>query len=410
MKCSIVTIGTEILLGDIINTNSAYLSRKLAEHGIAVFSHHTVGDNPDRIQDTFKTAFKNCDTVITTGGLGPTEDDITREAVARFLGLELASDAKAQTEIAAFFEQRGRSMSPSNLKQAMFPEGSIICHNSRGTAPGAIASSNGKTVIMLPGPPFELELMFQNSVLPYIEKISSQVFRSRVIHFSDIGESEMNDRVKDLLDGKNPTVAPYAKTSGCQLRITAGAKDHDYAMKLIKPLEDEIVNRLPEYIYGYDDDTLESRAAELLKKLSMTISCAESCTGGMLSSTLVNYAGISDVFAGSVISYSNAVKIQELSVEESILEKNGAVSEECARAMVIGCAQKFNTDVAISITGIAGPGGATDDKPVGTVYTGLYINGQVSIRKLNMFGDRQRIRLRTVNSVLFNLVKELEKL
>ncbi|MDA3899515.1 MAG: competence/damage-inducible protein A [Spirochaetes bacterium] len=410
MNCSIVTIGTELLLGDIVNTNSAYISRKLAEYGVNVFAHYTVGDNMARILEVFDIAFRSCDTIITTGGLGPTEDDLTREAIAAYLGVKLVNDAESERGIREFFEKRNRSMSPSNLKQALFPESCIICANGRGTAPGAIVEHDKKTFIMLPGPPFELEHMFEKCIIPYIATKSSQVFKSRVIHFSGIGESEMNDQVSDLLAKyENPTIAPYAKSAACLLRITARASSLIDADKLIAPIEKEIVGRLGEYIFGFDEDTLESRVVDLLKQRRMTISCAESCTGGLLSAALVNCEGVSDVFSGSVITYSNKIKSQELLVDDEIFEKYGAVSTQCAEAMVLGCAEKFNTDIAVAITGIAGPDGGTEEKPVGRVYVAIYFKGEISVSQYDMPGDRMRIRMRTVNSVLFSLIKKLQE-
>jgi nicotinamide-nucleotide amidase len=408
LKAEILAVGTEILLGDIVNTNAHYLSKRLADLGISVYHQTVVGDNEKRLLNAYKLAFERADIVIATGGLGPTKDDLTKEIGAECFGKKLVLHEESLNYIKSFFERLNRPMSEGNRKQALFPEGSIILPNPNGTAPGCIIEEKNKILIMMPGPPKEMIPMFENSVVPYLQKFSDGVLVSKVLRVVGLGESAMAEKVQDIIDNQtNPTVAPYAKDNEAILRITAKGRTKEEAEKLIIPTEREIRERIGLDIYAEGETTLEAVVGEMLVKSNLTIATAESCTGGLLAGTLINYPGISSVFMEGAITYSNEAKMKRLGVKEETLEKYGAVSEETAREMAIGIAKASGTDIGISVTGIAGPGGGTDKKPVGLVYLGLYIKGEVKVKKLNQFGDRQKIRNRVVANALDWLRREL---
>ncbi|WP_040213764.1 competence/damage-inducible protein A [Clostridium polynesiense] len=410
MKAEIVAVGTELLLGDIVNTNAQYLSRELAALGISVYRQTVVGDNEERLLATFKDALSRCDLVITTGGLGPTDDDITKEIAAKFFNKELVFHEESWELIKGYFNKMEKEPGENNRKQAYFPKDAIILKNNNGTAPGAILKDeeNNKTIIVLPGPPAEMERMFKESVFPYLKRFRSSVFVSKVLRIAGIGESEAADKIKDILQGQtNPTIAPYAKQFDTTFRITASAESEEKAEEMIKPVEKQIRDRLGENVYGEGEVTMEEVVAKLLIDKNLTISVAESCTGGLLASRLINYPGISQVFVEGAVTYSNEAKMRRLGVKESTLEKYGAVSEETAREMAEGIAREAGTDIGVSTTGIAGPGGGTEEKPVGLVYAGLCINGVTKVKKLNYNGSRERIRNRTTAFVLDWIRREL---
>ncbi len=408
MKAEILAVGTEILLGDIVKTNSHYISQRLADLGISVYYQTVVGDNEERLYDAYKLAFERADIVIATGGLGPTKDDLTKEIGAKFFGKELVLHEESLDYIKNFFDRLNRPMSEGNRKQAIFPEGSTILANPNGTAPGCIIEENNKILIMMPGPPKEMAPMFEDSVVPYLQKFSDGVLVSKVLRVLGLGESAMAERVHDIIDNNtNPTVAPYAKDNEAILRITAKGKTKEEANQLILPIEQEIRIRIGHDIYAEGETTIDAVVGEMLVNRNLTIATAESCTGGLLAGTLINYPGISSVFMEGAITYSNETKIKRLGVKEETLENYGAVSEETAREMASGIARAANTDIGISVTGVAGPDGGTEEKPVGLVYIGLYIKGEVKVKKLRMFGDRQKVRNRTVVSALDWLRREL---
>ncbi|MCM0650314.1 competence/damage-inducible protein A [Clostridium swellfunianum] len=408
MRAEILAVGTEILLGDIVNTNSHYISKRLANLGISVYYQTVVGDNEDRLLKAYELAFSRADIVIATGGLGPTNDDLTKEIGARYFNKKLIIHEESLEYIKNFFERLNRPMSEGNRKQALFPEGAIILSNPNGTAPGCIVEEKNKILVMMPGPPKEMVPMFETSVVPYLEKFSDGVLVSKVLRVLGLGESAMAEKVIDILENsKNPTAAPYAKDYESILRITAKGKTKEEAERLIIPMEKEIRDRLELNVYAEGETTIENVVGEMLVSRNLTIATAESCTGGLLAGTLINYPGISSVFMEGAITYSNEAKMKRLGVKEETLNKFGAVSEETAREMAEGIAKAANTDVGISVTGIAGPGGGTEEKPVGLVYVGLYIKGEVKVKKLNMFGDRQKIRNRTVVNTLDWLRREL---
>ncbi|MBU3207947.1 competence/damage-inducible protein A [Clostridium algidicarnis] len=412
MKAEIIAVGTELLLGDILNTNAQFLSKELAILGIEVYHQTVIGDNGERLLEAFDEAFKRCDVVITSGGLGPTKDDITKEMAAKYFGKELTLNEEELKNIEKYFNKTGKKMTENNRKQAYFPKDDIILKNNNGTAPGAIMKGeNGGVIIVLPGPPKELIPMFKESVVPYLRNTTDSTLYSKVLRLFGIGESTMEDEIKDILESQtNPTVAPYAKELDLILRITSKAKNEEEAKKLIEPLEKQIRQRLPQYIYGENDDTLESVVGEKLIKENLTISSAESCTGGMLSARLVNVPSISKVFIEGAVTYSNQAKVSRLSVKKETLEKYGAVSKETAIEMAEGIAKTANTDIGISTTGIAGPDGGTNEKPVGLVYIGLYIKGNTLVKELNIKGNREKVRTRATIEALNFLRIELNKL
>jgi len=410
MKAEIIAIGTELLLGDIVNTNSQFLSRELAAIGIDVYHQEVVGDNEDRILQAFENAYKRSELIVTTGGLGPTQDDLTKEMAAKYFNKEMVLDEKSLESIENYFKLQGKELKGNNRKQAYFPSGSTILLNECGTAPGAIIEEDNKIMIILPGPPREMEMMFKTHVIPYLQKKTDNIIVSKTLRIFGIGESFMAEQVNHLItEGKNPTVAPYAKNVDVTLRITAKGKTQEECLKLIKPVEDEIRNILGENVYGEGEVTLEAVVSKLLCDKNLTISTAESCTGGMIAEKLISYPGISKVYLEGMVTYSNDAKIKRLGVNKETLDKYGAVSEQTAKEMVEGIARESGSNIAIITTGIAGPGGGTKEKPVGLVYIGLYVNGVTKIKEFNFQGDRDKIRVRTTMNALDWLRRELLK-
>ncbi|MCI1946504.1 competence/damage-inducible protein A [Clostridium luticellarii] len=402
MKAEILCVGTEILLGDIVNTNAQFISRQLANLGIEVFHQSVVGDNPDRLLEELENGFKRSDIIITTGGLGPTPDDLTKETGAKFFNRELILDKNSLENLKEHFSKMGRSYSKgNNIKQAYFPKGSKILPNPHGTAPGCAIEENGKIMIILPGPPKEVAPMFNNYVKPFLKKYSSKIIKSKTLRLCGIGEGVMAEMASDIIkNSTNPTVAPYAKEEDTILRITAEASTEDDALKLINPVEIQLKKIFGINIYGEDDIKMEEVLGKMLTDKKFTISSAESCTGGMIAAKLVNYPGISEVFKEGAVTYSNEAKINRLGVKKTTLDKYGAVSYETAREMAEGIAKTSNTDIGISTTGIAGPGGGSTEKPVGLVYMGLYIKGRVQAKKFQYFGSRNTVRKRATMSAL----------
>ncbi|MDI6617780.1 MAG: competence/damage-inducible protein A [Clostridiales bacterium] len=409
MRAEILSVGTELLLGDIVNTNAQYIARRLADNGVFVYYQTVVGDNPKRLSDALDIAFERADIVIATGGLGPTKDDITKEIGAKFFNRKLVLHEESLKKIEKHFKNMNRKMTDNNRKQAYLPEGCVIFPNANGTAPGCAIEGNNKIFIMLPGPPKEMAPMFEDEVMPYLSKYQDGVLVSKVLRVLGVGESNMEDSIKDLMDFQtNPTIAPYAKDGEAILRITAKARDKNEALGLIAPVEKQIRERLKDNIYGTGDAPIWDVVAKMLIDRKLTIAVAESCTGGMLASRLINYPGISDVFMEGAVTYSNDAKMRRLGVSAKTLKKYGAVSAETAREMAEGIARTANTDIGLSTTGIAGPGGGTFEKPVGLVYAGMYFKGVVKVEKMNIAGNRQNIRNRAVMNVLDFLRRELE--
>lgn len=408
MRAEIITVGTEILLGDIVNTNSQFLAKELANLGVEVYYQGTVGDNEDRLLESLEESLNRSDMVITTGGLGPTKDDLTKETAAKLFNQELVFHEESWCEIEAYFNKLGKVPTENNKKQAYFPKEAIVLKNNNGTAPGAILKKDNKTIIVLPGPPREMKPMFEESVKPYLQYLTDDILVSKTLRFYGIGESSLENAIIDIINEQsNPTIAPYAKDTEVTLRITAKAISEEVAMDLINPVIDKIEDRVGQYIYSQGESTLEDTVAEMLVNKNLTISVAESCTGGMVSSNLINYPGISSVFMEGCITYSNEAKMKSLGVKKETLDKFGAVSEETAREMAEGIARRYNTNIGISTTGIAGPEGGTKEKPVGLVYFGIYINGKIKAKRYIFNGSRQQVRLRATKTILNDLRLEL---
>ena len=410
MIAEILCVGTELLLGDIVNTNAQYLARRLSELGIFVYHQSVIGDNPERLKDAYKLAFSRSDLVITTGGLGPTKDDLTKEVAFEYFEKESVLHKESLKIIEGYFNKLGKPMSESNKKQAYFPEDAVILPNNNGTAPGCIIDEEGKILITLPGPPKEMKPMFEEAAVPYLLKYQDGILVSKVLRVIGVGESEAADMLSDIIDNQtNPTVAPYAKDGEVTFRITAKSHSEEEGYELIKPIEEKVRKILGDRVYGEGETSLEEVLAEMLVKNNLTIATAESCTGGMIAAKLINYSGISSSFLEGAVTYSNESKVRRLGVNKNTLETYGAVSSETAEEMVSGITKTSGADIGISITGIAGPSGGTEEKPVGLVYIGLSIKGEIIIKKLNLAGNRQKIRERATNIALDLLRRELLK-
>ncbi|NLZ33547.1 MAG: competence/damage-inducible protein A [Clostridiales bacterium] len=408
MKAEIIAIGTEILLGDIVNTNAQYLAKELAALGIDVYHQSVIGDNEERIMEGISKAFKNSEIVITTGGLGPTQDDITKEVGAKLFNKELVLHEESLDWLKKYLKTDDEYVVEANKKQAYIPKDSIVLKNNYGTAPGIIINENNRILIILPGPPKEMKKIFEEYVRDYLKDITGNIIKSKTIRMFGIGESVMAKKVDHIIkNAKNPTVAPYAKESDVIIRITAKAHSEEECNKLIRPVYEEIKSILGEYIYGEDEDSLEKVVANMLCAKQMSIASAESCTGGLIAASLVSYPGISEVFMEGVVTYSNEAKISRLGVKEETLNKYGAVSKETAEEMAVGIAKTAKTDIGVSTTGIAGPSGGSEEKPVGLVYIGLYIKGKTVVKKFNFNGDREQVRRRATLNALNMIRKEL---
>lgn len=394
MTAEIICVGTELLLGNIVNTNAAFLSEKLAYLGINCYFQTVVGDNRDRLLSVINTALSRADILIFSGGLGPTEDDLTKETVAEALGKKLIRDKWAEQEIVDYFALRGRIPTDNNWKQADVIEGCEILYNKNGTAPGIFVSEGEKTVILLPGPPLELKSMFTDSVMPKLQQKCGQVFYSQTVKIVGPGESSVETQILDMLNTQeNPTIAPYAKTGEVHLRVTARAKDEKEAREKTAPVVEELYRRFGNAVYTTDaDETLEMALTKLLIKKKYTMTTAESCTGGMIAARMVNAPGVSAVLKSGFITYANEAKEELLGVSHDTLEKFGAVSRETAEEMAEGAVKAAHTDVAVAVTGIAGPDGGTKEKPVGLVYIGVNVRGNVEVREYHFSGSRQKIR------------------
>ncbi|MBE7027478.1 MAG: competence/damage-inducible protein A [Ruminococcaceae bacterium] len=405
MNGEIIAVGTELLLGNIVNTNAQFLSEELSNIGINVYYQTVVGDNRQRLEDVIKGALSRADLLILTGGLGPTDDDLTKETVAHLLGLDMYLHKESQEHIESYLNKK---ISQSNLKQAYIPQGAIILKNDNGTAPGIIIENGEKIIILLPGPPKEMAPMFSQKVKPYLEKKSPYVMRSKILRLFGIGESSIGDKIKDLMQSDNPTVAPYAKDNETILRVTARAASREEADNLNSELIKEIDKRLGEFIYSYDGTSLNVVCAQKLIEKNITIAAAESCTAGLFTATLAEIPGISSVLSESVVTYANEAKEKYLGVKHETLERFEAVSEETAKEMAIGIREHSKADIGISITGLAGPDGGTEEKPVGLVYIGISTDDGTKTYELKLIGrDRNKIRHAAVMNALSIVYKSL---
>jgi nicotinamide-nucleotide amidase len=396
----VISVGTELLLGDILNSNAQYLAQQLAQLGIAHYYQSTVGDNPDRLQATIEKAASRANLIICTGGLGPTPDDLTTETIAATFGVPLVEHAEVWADIQAKFAQRGRTLTDNNRKQALQPEGAAILPNPVGTAPGMIWSPQPEVLILtFPGVPTEMKRMWQDTAVPLLRSRgwATAMIISRTLRFWGVSESALAEKVSNFFDSENPTVAPYANWGEVKLRIAAKAKTPDRAATLIAPIEAQLRAIGGIDCYGADDDSLATVVGQQLHHRQETLAVAESCTGGGLGAMLTAVAGSSTYFMGGVIAYDNAVKVKLLGVEATALAREGAVSEIVAQQMAAGVRDRLGTTWGLSITGVAGPGGGTADKPVGCVYVGIAgPNGTEAVRY--QFGDRGREWIRQVSA------------
>ena len=412
MTVELISVGTEILLGNIVNTNAAYLSEKCALLGLSCFHQSVVGDNEERMEEAIRLAVSRSDIVILGGGLGPTKDDLTKEVTAKVFGRELYEDAHVKECIQDYFKRmRSKEVTSNNWKQALVPEGAIVVDNYNGTAPGLIIEDkeNGKTAILLPGPPNELKPMFENDIYPYLNQLQPEGIYSSMVKIAGIGESKVESEITDLMDAQsNPTIAPYAKTGEVHLRVTAKAESEEKANELMKPVVDELFRRFGDNIFTTKEEvTLEEAIVELLVAKNMTLTTAESCTAGLLAGRIMNVAGASSVYNEGHITYSNEAKERILGVKHETLEEYGAVSPQTAHEMAVGSAKAASADAAVSVTGIAGPGGGTPEKPVGLVYVGCYVNGNVRVEEYRFTGNRAKNREYAVVRALTLLREEL---
>lgn len=408
-SAEILCVGTEILIGDIINTNSAYISKKLASLGINQYYQAVIGDNPKRLEKKINEALERCDLLIMTGGLGPTYDDLTKETAAKCMRREMYLHERSLERMERYFSNRKLVMSDTNKKQAYIPEGSVVFDNNHGTAPGLAIEDEirNKIIIMLPGPPNEMIPMFEESVEPYLKQYSEMIFYSKNINIVGIGESAVEAVLSDMMrTAENPTIAPYCKEGEVRLRVTARVKDSETGELLCNEMIEKIkATEIGKYIYGVDTE-LERALIELLKLNGCKIATAESCTGGLISKRITDVSGSSEVFDGGVVSYANEIKHKLLGVSEDTLNQYGAVSEQTAREMAVGVCKLMNADYGISVTGIAGPNGGTADKPVGLVYIAFADAdakadaNDCTVRQLNLKGDRSHIRKLTANYAL----------
>jgi nicotinamide-nucleotide amidase len=392
VTAEIVSVGTELLMGQIVNTNAQYLSKELCALGIDVYYQTTVGDNPARMKQTVSQALARADILMVTGGLGPTADDITKEIVAQAMELPMEKDEASAQRIDAFFSGIKEKATQNNYRQAYFPKGSLILPNERGTAPGCIVEQGGKRVIILPGPPREMTYMFEQSVAPYLRQLADKRIYSRVLRLFGYGESKLDDRLKDMIAAQtNPTIAPYAGLGEVTLRISAKSYTVQEADALIMPVLEEIRARVGDAIYSDDGVPMHEVVARLLVGQKKRFAVAESCTGGLVVSSLVAHPGISASLVEGIVCYSNGSKIKRLGVSRDTLEEFGAVSEQTAVEMAQGLL-KQGVDIAVSTTGVAGPNGGTQQKPVGLVYVGIATKDGAYAREFRLHGDRARIR------------------
>ncbi|MCI5547769.1 MAG: competence/damage-inducible protein A [Clostridiales bacterium] len=409
MLCEILSVGTELLMGQIANTDAQFLARRLSAIGITMHRTVTVGDNPGRVKEALNEALSRADLVITTGGLGPTEDDLTKEMVAEYFGLPMRLHQESLDKIERYFASTGRKMTDNNRKQALFPEGCRIMPNRKGTAPGCIVERDGKRVAVLPGPPFELIDMYEQQLEPYLLSLSDKIIRSRFLHIVGVGESEVETRLLDLFHVGNPTLALYCNPGEVTARMTVMVNRSDDGSSLLDPMEAEIRRRMGNAVYAEGiDAAMKSEIVRRLSERHETLAVAESLTGGMLAAQIVDVPGASDVLVEGHVVYMNEAKERVLGVSSEILNGVGAVSEECARAMAEGTLKRSNADYALSTTGIAGPGGGTEKTPVGTVFVALAGRDfETRVLELHLRGDRTRIRsmscLRAMNLLRLRL-------
>ncbi|MBQ9180428.1 MAG: competence/damage-inducible protein A [Firmicutes bacterium] len=405
MKTAILSVGTEILMGQIVNTNAVYLSQELNALGFDVMYHHTVGDNTARLKETMDLLFHDCDLIITTGGLGPTQDDLTKETVCSYMEDELIFDEVQMKELEEAFKRYRSPMTENNIKQAYLPSRAVKFSNPHGTAPGFALENKGKYVICLPGPPREMKEMFSLHARPYLEEKADAKIVYKLIRTMGIGESQLETQLLDLIDGQtDPTLATYAKEGESYVRVASKRETKEEATAAVEDMIEKVRDRIGEFIYSEDNEDLWTVTGRLLLEKGLTLSAAESCTGGLFAKTMTDIPGISEVFDRSLVTYSNKAKMEELGVKAETLEKYGAVSEETAREMAEGLERVSGSDICISVTGVAGPGGGTEEKPVGLSYIGFRYKGEtkckeVRTRDVGRAFNRNRTMLNMINMI-----------
>ena len=389
----IISVGTELLLGHVTNTDARDISEMLSKIGINVKYHTVVGDNPERLRQCVETAKSRADIIITTGGLGPTCDDLTKQILAEAFGLRLVEN-KAEREGLYDYIRYGKKFTDNNFTQAMLPEGCTVFHNNCGTAPGCGFEKDGKIVVMIPGPPKECNAMFRESALPYLRKLSEELIVSHSVRIFGLGESSVDDIFAEEMNRMtNPTMAPYAKECDCLLQITAKAKSVDEAEKMIAPVMEHVMQRLGDVVYGVDVECIEESVIKLLREKNMTFSAAESCTGGELAKRFTDMPGASAFFKGGVVTYTNETKAKLLGIDPALIEEKGAVSYEVAKAMAENVRALLGTDIGVGVTGLAGPDGDGVHE-VGTVFVSLAVEGETFVKKLHMGAMRTRSFIR----------------
>ncbi|MFS0654804.1 competence/damage-inducible protein A [Bacillus sp. 179-C3.3 HS] len=410
-KAEIIAVGSELLLGQITNTNAQFISKQLAEIGVNVYYHTAVGDNPERLKQAIRVAQERSNFIIFSGGLGPTKDDLTKETIANMLGKELVLNEEAFASIQDYFQKTGRVMSPNNRKQALVLEGSDILVNRFGMAPGMFIQTGDTFYILLPGPPSELHPMFEHEAKPLIsEKLGlKEKIVSVVLRFFGIGESQLETDLEDLIDAQtNPTIAPLASDGEVTLRLTAKHEDEKETERLLKETEARILERVGDYFYGYGDTSLVREVSKALHQNEKTVAAAESLTGGMFSEWLTDLEGASSIFNGSVVCYTNQMKQEVLGCQDKTLSVHGAVSKECAHELAEGVRKLTGSDIGISFTGVAGPG-TQEGKPVGKVFIGLSTNDQTEVFEWMFTGSRSGIRKRAVKYGLYHLLNVVKE-
>ena len=392
----IISVGTELLLGHVTNTDARDVSEMLSKIGINVLYHTVVGDNPGRIENCVNIAKERADIIITTGGLGPTCDDLTKQIVARCFGLPLRRDEREHEGLYDYI-RKGRRFTDNNFTQAMLPEGCTVFHNNCGTAPGCAFEKDGKIVLMLPGPPKECRAMLQDSALPYLKKLSGNQIVSHTVNVFGIGESTVDDMfAREMNAMTNPSMAPYAKECDCFVKLTAKAESEKAAEEMLLPLVEHVKERIGEYAYGVDVETLEERVLELFKEHPMTFATAESCTGGQIAKRFTDLPGASAFFKGGMVTYTNQAKARLLGIDPRLIEEKGAVSYEVAKEMAERCREILGADIGLGVTGLAGPDG-DGVNPVGTVFVSMAVEGETYVRRLQLGKQRSRSFIRNMS-------------
>lgn len=410
MKTALLTVGTEILFGQIVNTNAAWLSQQLNDLGIDVMYHYSVGDNPKRLEELIHFAFHDCDMIITTGGLGPTQDDLTKEVIAKAMGDKIVTNQQCLEDLKGYYEKMGRHMTENNLKQADMPSTAIPLPNDQGTAPGFWLEKDGKIIAAMPGPPREMTNMFNKQIRPRLEKMQDSVIYYKILRAFALGESKMETMLLPLIDGQtDPTIATYAKEGECSLRIASKRPTFEQAEKAVADMEKKVMDIIGDFVYSCDDQELIEVVGNMLIEKNISISCAESCTGGLFAGALTDIPGISAVFERGIVTYSNRAKMEELGVSSDTLERYGAVSPQTACEMAEGLKEKTGSDLCISVTGIAGPDGGTEEKPVGLVYIGISYEGRTEAVKCQYRNvNRRWNRNYAVLNMLWQIYKRIK--